>query len=199
MGKTVYQSATEVEKPWSTFFSNYVSTFFSCCEDLIPAVKLAQAAFTLGSMAWTFYSAGSSMKGCLNGDPKDKKVKGVNSYDPNEMIGPSGYDDNAHYIKPINNMAYTITYENKSTASAPAHEVYVNDKLDLSKFDPESFGFTSFGWADTTIVVGGSYTKDFTRDIKYRVKDQDIIVRVSGKFDTETGEANWSMISDYER
>ncbi len=195
MGKTVYQSATEVEKPWSTFFSNYVSTFFSCCEDLIPAVKLAQAAFTLGSMAWTFYSAGSSMKGCLNGDPKDKKVKGVNSYDPNEMIGPSGYDDNAHYIKPINNMAYTITYENKSTASAPAHEVYVNDKLDLSKFDPESFGFTSFGWADTTIVVGGSYTKDFTRDIKYRVKDQDIIVRVSGKFDTETGEANWSMIS----
>ena len=195
MGKTVYQSATEVEKPWSTFFSNYVSTFFSCCEDLIPAVKLAQAAFTLGSMAWTFYSAGSSMKGCLNGDPKDKKVKGVNSYDPNEMIGPSGYDDNVHYIKPINNMAYTITYENKSTASAPAHEVYVNDKLDLSKFDPESFGFTSFGWADTTIVVGGSYTKDFTRDIKYRVKDQDIIVRVSGKFDTETGEANWSMIS----
>ena len=195
MGKTVYQSATEVEKPWSTFFSNYVSTFFSCCEDLIPAVKLAQAAFTLGSMAWTFYSAGSSMKGCLNGDPKDKKVKGVNSYDPNEMIGPSGYDDNAHYIKPINNMAYTITYENKSTASAPAHEVYVNDKLDLSKFDPESFGFTSFGWADTTIVVGGSYTKDFTRDIKYQVNGQDIIVRVSGKFDTETGEANWSMIS----
>ena len=195
IGKTAYQSATEVEKPWSTFGSNYLSTFFSCCEDLIPGAALAQAAFTLGSLAWNFYSAGSSMSGCLNGDPKKLGVDGVGSYDPNEMIGPSGYDDEAHYIQPIGNMAYTITYENKSTATAPAHEVYVSDKLDLTKFDAETFGFTSFGWADTTIVVGGSYTKEFTRDIKYNVNGEDIIVRVSGTFDKETGEAKWSMVS----
>ena len=195
IGKTAYQSATEVEKPWSTFGSNYLSTFFSCCEDLIPGAALAQAAFTLGSMAWGLYSAGSSMNDCLNGKPKELRVKGVGSYDPNEMIGPYGYDDNAHYIQPIGSMGYTITYENKSTATAPAHEVYVTDKLDLSKYDPESFAFTSFGWADTTLVVGGSYTKDFTRDVKYKVNGQDIIVRVSGTFDQETGDANWSMVS----
>ena len=193
--KGFYQSATEVEKPWSSFASNYISTLFSCCEDLIPGGGLWNAAFTLGSLAWGFYSGGDEMGSCLNGDPKKFKVRGVGSYDPNEMIGPAGYDDEAHYIKPINNMGYTITYENKSSATAPAHEVYVNDKLDLSKYDAESFAFTSFGWADTTVYVGGATTQEFTRDIKYQVNEQDIIVRVSGSFDPETGVANWSMIS----
>ena len=195
IGKTAYQSATEVEKPWSTFGSNYVSTFFSCCEDLIPGAALAQAAFTLGSLAWGLYSGGSAMAGCLNGKPQKLGINGVGSYDPNEMIGPAGHDDEAHYIQPIGNMAYTITYENKSSATAPANEVFINDKLDLTKFDPESFSFTSFGWADTTIVIGGSRVQNFTRDIKYKAKGEDIIVRVSGQYDAETGEANWSMVS----
>ena len=198
IAKSGYSTATGAEGKWSTLFLNAADVFFNCGSEVIPGSSLVKGLYKLGSNAWDLYGKYKSIKDmrkCLNGDPDDITNKGRGSYDPNEMIGPAGYDDNAHYIKPIHNMAYTITYENKSTATAPAHEVYVNDKLDLSKFDPESFGFTSFGWADTTIVVGGSYTKDFTRDIKYHVKDQDIIVRVSGKFDTETGEANWSMIS----
>ena len=194
-GKTLWQAFSPNTKDrWSTLATNLFSTAFSCAMDFNPlgwgwrACQLANIAF---STAMNIYGA----NGCVSGNGNDKKVKTVGSYDPNEMIGPSGYDDNAHYIKPINNMAYTITYENKSTASAPAHEVYVNDKLDLSKYEPESFSFTSFGWADTTIVVGGSYTKDFTRDIKYKVNDEDIIVRVSGTFDQNTGDTNWSMIS----
>ena len=195
VGKTAYQAAAENENRGGTLFQNTISTLFSCAENLIPGGALFEAAFTLGSLAWNFYCTGDNIGKCLNGNAKSTKVKSVGSYDPNEMIGPYGYDDEAHYIQPIGNMAYTITYENKSSATAPAHEVYVSDKLDLSKFEPETFGFTSFGWADTTIVVGGSYTKDFTRDIKYKVNDVDIIVRVSGSFDQETGEANWSMIS----
>lgn len=195
VGKTAYQAATKKENRVGTIFQNTISTIFSCGESLIPGGALIEAAFTLGGLAWNFYTAGGSIGECLNGKPKSNRVKGVGSYDPNEMIGPYGYDDEAHFIQPIGNMAYTITYENKSSATAPAHEVYVNDKLDLSKYEPETFGFTSFGWADTTIVVGGSYTKEFTRDIKYKVNDVDIIVRVSGNFNQETGEANWSMIS----
>ena len=120
------------------------------------------------------------MRNCLNGDPDDIKNKGVGSYDPNE---------------PIHNMAYTITYENKSSATAPAHEVYISDKLDASKYDFSTFGFSSFGWAGQTWSVGGSNTKEFTRDIPYTVKDTEIMVRVSGAFDEKTGEINWCMIS----
>lgn len=118
-----------------------------------------------------------------------------NSCDPNEMIGPAGYDDQAHYIQPIHNMSYMITYENKSTATAPAHEVFINDQLDASAYDLSTFGFNAFGWAGKVWQVGGSKTKEFTRDINETVNGTDIIVRVSGKFNENTGEVNWSMLS----
>jgi hypothetical protein len=88
-----------------------------------------------------------------------------------------------------------ITFENKSTASAPANEVFVTDTLDLTKLDAETFSFSSFGWADTTFVVGGSRTQEFTRDVNYKVNGHDIVVRVSGQFNPATGVVNWSFAS----
>ena len=193
--KTGVQSVTDKENRWSTLASNVFGTTLSCVEDLIPPVKIWQMAYKIGSFIWNYGTMLNDLNSCLKGNPNGKNVKGVNSYDPNEMIGPSGYDDQAHYIKPIHNMAYTITYENKATASAPAHEVYVNDRLDASKYDLSTFGFTSFGWADKTWSVGGSRTKEFMREIPWTVNGKEIMVRVSGKFDEKTGEANWSMIS----
>jgi hypothetical protein len=132
------------------------------------------------------------MNDCLHGTGKVKKILCVSSYDPNEMIGPSGFGDE-HYIKPAPEMSYTVTFENKSTATAPAHEVFVTDTLDKSRYDLESFGFTSFGWADTTIRVEGQNMKEFTQDVKLEAKN--MIVRVNGKLDTEKGVASWSFIT----
>ena len=193
--KTVGQAFTEKEKPVSTFFTNIVSTAFSCGMDVFPFSAAGRWAKFVCETGWSLFTHYRDAKSCVEGDPNKKSVKGVGSYDPNEMIGPSGYDEQAHYIKPIHNMAYTITYENKSTATAPAHEVYINDKLDTSKYNFSTFGFTSFGWANKRWNVGGSYTKEFTRDINFNANGKDIIVRVSGKFDEKTGNANWSMIS----
>lgn len=199
VGKTSYQLVSDKENRWTTLFNNTISTVFSCGEDVLgtafPPALIFKAGWFMASQAWNIISNYQSAKSCMNGDPNNKSVKGVGSYDPNEMIGPSGYDEQAHYIKPIHNMAYTITYENKSTATAPAHEVYINDKLDTSKYNFSTFGFTSFGWANKRWNVGGSYTKEFTRDINFNANGKDIIVRVSGKFDEKTGNANWSMIS----
>ena len=166
-----------------------------CAEDLIPPVKLFQLAYKIGSLVWTYGNMLNDMNSCLNGDPKSRNHQGRGSYDPNEMIGPWGYDEQRHFIKPIHEMGYTITFENKASATAPAHEVFVTDTLDLTKFDAETFSFTSYGWADTALVVGGSNVKEFTRDIIYNVKGQDILVRVSGQFDPQTGIANWAFIS----
>ena len=92
-------------------------------------------------------------------------------------------------------MPYTITFENKSSATAPAHEVFVTDVLDASKYDFSTFSFTGFGWAEQSYTVGGSKTKEFTRDINYNVKGQDILVRVTGQFDEKTGTIYWSFVS----
>ncbi|MBR1400364.1 MAG: leucine-rich repeat domain-containing protein [Prevotella sp.] len=133
--------------------------------------------------------------GCL-GSIRDHRIIEIKwSQDPNEMTGPAGYDDNAHYIRPIRDMGYLITYENKPEATAPAHEVFINDKLNASQYDLSTFSFTAFGWADKIWNVGGSKIKEFTRDISYTVNGTDILVRVSGKFDEKTGEASWSMVS----
>lgn len=194
-GKTVYQAATEKEKPWTTFFTNAVSTAFSCGMDVFPFSAAGRWCYWLSQTSWSLFTHYRDAKACVSGDPQKKEVKGVGSYDPNEMIGPAGYDDQRHYIKPIHNMAYTITYENKSTATAPAHEVYIHDRLDAACYDLGTFGFTSFGWANRQWSVGGSRTKEFTRDVKTEVNGKEITVRVTGKFDSQTGEASWSMVS----
>ena len=195
IGKTGVQACTEEEKPWSTLGSNLISTVLSCAEDLIPPVKLFQLAYKLGSLAWTYGNMLNDMNSCLHGNPNSRNHQGRGSYDPNEMIGPWGPDDNAHYIKPIHQMGYMVTFENKASATAPAHEVFVTDTLDATKYDLSTFSFTSYGWADVALLVGGSKTKEFTRDINYNVNGQDILVRVSGQFDQQTGIARWSFVS----
>lgn len=192
-GKTIYQVADSKQRSWSSFLCNLVSTGLSCVAG--PASVLGDLAFQLGSGVWNATAAGIGASDCLKGDPNSTKNRGVGSYDPNELIGPWGPDDARHYIRPIGSMAYTVTFENKASATAPAHEVFVADTLDLSKFDASTFSFTSYGWADTTLIVGGSYVHDFTRDVLYKVKGQDILVRVSGQFDPATGVARWSFVS----
>ena len=198
IGKAGYSTASGLDGKWSTLFTNVIDVGFNCAEELIPGAHAAQAAWKLASSAYSLYSNYQNFKGmsdCLNGNPKSHMTRGVGSLDPNEMIGPWGPDDDKHYIQPIRQMPYMITFENKSTASAPANEVFVTDTLDLTKLDAETFSFGSFGWADTTFVVGGSRTQEFTRDVNYKVNGHDILVRVSGQFNPATGVVNWSFAS----
>ena len=111
------------------------------------------------------------------------------------MIGPWGPDDDKHYIQPIHQMPYTITFENKASATAPANEVFVTDTLDLSKLDAATFSFTSYGWADQAMAIGGSKVQEFSRDVPYTINGHDILVRVSGQFDPQTGVARWAFVS----
>lgn len=191
--KTVYQGATD--KPadrWGNFFTNTLGTTFSCVMDFNP-LGWGMRATTLASFAFNTAMNIKSVADCPGGNGGGKKIRAVGSYDPNEMIGPDGFGEQ-HYIKPAPEMSYTITYENKATATAPAHEVFVYDTLDAGTYDFASFGFTSFGWADTVIRVDGERMKQFVQDIDMRPK-QELIVRVSGEFNEETGIARWSFVS----
>ena len=68
----------------------------------------------------------------------------VASWDPNEMVGPQGFGDE-HYIGELKTINYTIMFENKAEAGAPAYRVRVFDELDPNVFDINSvrFGSTS--------------------------------------------------------
>ena len=193
--KTVTLGIWGKDRSIKAFGTNLLTAAFACGTDLFPPTLLMKGGLALAKLTWDLVSNKDAYDACLRGDPNWKDNLLVNSYDPNEMIGPSGYDDQAHYIKPIHQMPYMITFENKSSATAPAHEVFVTDVLDASKYDFSTFSFTGFGWAEQSYTVGGSKTKEFTRDITYNVKGQDILVRVSGQFDEKTGTIYWSFVS----
>ena len=198
-GKKTYASWNDnIYNNWvvADLFMNAASTVVSCVGSVVnviaPPSWLLTTAF---SIVWSGIGNIVSAKVCMSKYGDKKNVKSVNSLDPNEMIGPSGYDDQKHFIKPIHNMSYMVTYENKAEATAPANEVFIRDTLDVSKYDLATFGFTGYGWNNQSYNVGGSQTKEFTRDISYKVNGNDIIVRVSGQFDEKTGIAAWSFVS----
>ena len=47
----------------------------------------------------------------------------------------------------------------------------------MQLYNLSTFSFTGFGWADNSYTVGGSKTTEFSRDISYKVKGQDILVK----------------------
>lgn len=123
---------------------------------------------------------------------KGQQIDAVSSFDPNEMVGPSGYTDKV-YTKNDGRYNYVVYFENKSTATAPAQEVIVLDTLDKTKFDFSSFSFGSFGFS------GKSYTpltglKQLTLNID-SILQADAIVRMNAKFDTATGIISWQFIT----
>jgi hypothetical protein len=70
-----------------------------------------------------------------------KQVKGkmVSSWDPNEIVGPSGFGDQ-NFMSSIPTMHYTIFFENKKEATAPAYRVQIIDTLSAA-FNPETVQF----------------------------------------------------------
>lgn len=73
----------------------------------------------------------------VNGQP-------VTSWDPNEMVGPLGVGKE-HHVADGGLMQYTILFENKREATAPAYRVRIKNELDPRVFRPETvkFGATS--------------------------------------------------------
>ena len=197
--KTVLNAGIDLyyanDQGWTNCGKNLVSTILSCGADITGVGAIGKALFVIGSMYWSALNTYWNREECLKGPGVQKTILAVFSYDPNEMIGPMGPDDQAHYIQPIGAMPYTITFENKSTATAPANEVWITDTLDLTKLDASTFCFNGFGWADQEFTVGGQETMDFTRNVPYTVNGEEIQVRVSGQFDEETGIVRWNFVS----
>jgi len=151
----------------------------------------------LGSFTVNFYKNISNLNECATTGRLNTAlgmiVNTLFSLDPNEMIGPSGYGDN-RWIRKNNTIPYTVLFENKSTATAPAHEVVITDTLDLNTFDIRDFAFGSFGFGDTTLLPNGNKLTQFSRDIDLR-PGKNLITRVSGMLDTLSGVVRWEFHS----
>ncbi len=86
-----------------------------------------------------FYSDGFGSK-CGGGGQSDGLTSNpIRSYDPNDKIGFRSPSGSKYFNASKNNFTYVVNFENKSTATAPAQEVYITDTLDMNIFDINSF------------------------------------------------------------
>lgn len=77
------------------------------------------------------------------------KISSPKSEDPNEMVGPKGFGNETteRFVTPGEWLSYTINFENKSSATAAAQEVFVDaqlsEYLDWSTFEIGSVFFSN--------------------------------------------------------
>lgn len=177
---------------WGNTVKDWTLTIASCATDVLPIKQAIGTAIAAISVANNIYGGISAGRECYKKYKNGmKSVAAVSSFDPNEISGPGGYTEKK-YVK-IDGFAYTIFFENKKDATAPAQEVVIRDTLDNEKFDFSTFSFGQFSFG------GNSYytlpgLKEFTLDIKLEESTGNI-VRVNGKFDTLAGVAYWQFIT----
>jgi hypothetical protein len=123
----------------------------------------------------------------------------VNSYDPNDKIGLEGHGAN-HYITGTETLPYTITFENKASASAPAQEVFITDQLDIAKLDLATFNFGPVTFGSHTFIP----TPGVTSFVGYEPYDvdgnpqntaDDILVKIEGLLETNPLDPNYGRIT----
>ncbi|HEY3268169.1 MAG TPA: hypothetical protein VGM37_14700 [Armatimonadota bacterium] len=140
------------------------------------------------SLGMSLYSAA---KDCL-GDPNSTKVQSVASYDPNEIDGSQGAGPE-HYVNGREPLRYTVMFENKKEATAPAHEVNVTLQLDPAKLDFNTFSLGQVAIGDKRVLPppGLSY---FITDVDLRPA-RNVIAHVEAGLDKNTGLITWRFTS----
>ena len=115
------------------------------------------------------------------------------SYDPNEIYGYTA-ESGSHAVKDeLTNLYYTIQFENDTTfATAAAHDIYLTDTLDATKFDLSTFAPTRVKIGEKAANFTGD--KNFVTTIDMR-PEINAIAQVEGTFDDKKGIAMWHISS----
>ena len=172
---------------------DFATMAWDCTTSFFTPAKAIDFAVSLVTTIVDVSDYSDTMQECYKTEGKSgNDIKAVASYDPNEKIGPQGYGkDNC--INQTSNLPYLINFENKSSATAPAQEVFITDTLNNDVYDLEKFTFTAFGFGDTTIYFNG-FHKNVVQDIDLRPK-KDLIVRLTAKLNEANGLVKWSFRS----
>ena len=186
----------EQPKSWGSSLWTLATTGLSCASSFIPISQAAEFGISVISLGADIYNNYNADQDCKNGfkrkSPKNKNINAVSSFDPNEIVGPAGYNTE-NYTQKNSEYTYTIFFENKSDATAPAQEVAIIDTLDLNKFDITNFSFGPISFGDTTILPQTNGLTEFTMDVS--IPNREILVRINAQLDTSTGIIKWYLVT----
>ena len=117
----------------------------------------------------------------------------VSSLDPNDIYGYTA-TSGSHAVKDeLTDVYYRIEFENDPEfATAAAHDIYLTDTLNASKFDLSTFAPTRIKIGDKSAELTGE--KNFVTTIDMR-PEINAIAQIEGTFDEQTGIARWHISS----
>ena len=116
-------------------------------------------------------------------------IMNMASGDPNDVAGPAGVGDR-RWIPAGADMAYTVMFENKEDATAPALVVVVTLGLD-DDLDPNTFELGDVGFGAVRVAVPqGRQAYETTVDLRPAMP---WLVRVQGALDPDTRVVTWTL------
>ncbi|MBK9734726.1 MAG: T9SS type A sorting domain-containing protein [Saprospiraceae bacterium] len=170
----------------------YGLTLIKCGLAYAPGTGLAATFFTQLAKTQKRLAQAAKILDCARlKDNQRRTIKAVSSLDPNEKSGLTGYGDD-NYILDQKTIPYTIHFENKASATAPAHTVYVTDTLDKTTFDLNSFSLGDIVIGDQ-LIRPEKGLKEYVTDEK--INGKNVTARVYAKIDQNTGIVNWVIRS----
>lgn len=121
------------------------------------------------------------------------KSTAVNPCDPNDIYGYQAESGSHAIAAGVSDVNYRIQFENDTTfATANAHDIWVTDTLDATRFDLSSFAPMSIKIGNRTEVLDGS--PSFIRTIDMRPEIY-AIAQVECNYNATTGIAQWHLSS----
>lgn len=145
---------------------------------------------------WGDSSCGSMIKpkqGCPPNSPQGGASTPVNSLDPNDIYGYTAESGSKTVKDGQQDVYYTIEFENDpEVATAPAHDIYLTNTLDATKFDLSTFAPTRIIIGSKTAELTGEQNFVTTIDMRPEIN---AIAQVEGTYDQKTGTAKWHISS----
>ncbi len=188
---------------WGNWIADMTAIGVGCAMDVFPPTKAAKFAYAsyktiieLNKIKKDVRKLASADEKCREKfkhlSKKDQSVSAVSSFDPNELVGPSGYTEQ-RYTHNQGTFDYTIFFENKASATAPAQEVIILDTLDPRVYNLSTFSFGAFAY-------GGSVNHPLSSIHHFTVTIDSVrngadILRVNGSVDTSSGIVTWQFIT----
>jgi hypothetical protein len=143
-------------------------------------------------------SSGSDSGGRQSGEgtisvSAEQVVCPVFSWDPNDLLGPAGAGQN-RYVSGLDPLPYTVYFENKAAATAPAQDVVIINTLDPSlDWDTLDLGTVRFG-AHTFEPSDSNSGEGFSAIVDLR-PERDLLVQIQPHLDRDLGQLQWHFTS----
>ncbi len=158
----------------------------------IPGGTQMRTAFAIAKGMASVYGAGSGIASACGPFITDiakgwNNLTAYRSHDPNAKYGPSGKNA-SRYVPSRHPYNYMVTFENDSTATAPAQRVIITDTLDTSVFDIHTFKAVGFGFGDTSYIYQPQDGDTVDMDMR---PEKPYIVRVFHHVDVSSGVLTW--------